>query len=120
MAIRILVPRLGWNMEEGTFVGWLKKDGDFVQAGEMLFELESEKATQEVEAVDSGILRIPADAPQPGQMVPVGATLGYLVAEGEPAPEGVAGAPEPSEPRQPAAASTAEQPAREAQDEAAA
>lgn len=66
-------------MDEGVFVGWLKKDGELVAAGEPLFTLESDKAAQEVEATDSGILRIPADAPKVGDTVSVGAVLGYLV-----------------------------------------
>jgi pyruvate dehydrogenase E2 component (dihydrolipoamide acetyltransferase) len=65
-------------MEEGTFVGWLKKDGEFVKAGEPLFTLEGEKAAQDIEAVDGGILRIPAEAPQPGAIVKVGAIIGHL------------------------------------------
>ena len=86
MAHAIVVPRLGWSMEEGTFVRWLKRDGDTVRRGEALFELEGEKALQEIEAVDDGILRIPPDAPQAGSVVSVGKILGYLVAEGEPLP----------------------------------
>jgi pyruvate dehydrogenase E2 component (dihydrolipoamide acetyltransferase) len=86
VAITITVPRLGWSMEEGTFAGWLKQDGDRVSSGDRLFALESEKATEEVETLDGGILRIPPDAPQPGDTVRVGQALGYLVAEGESAP----------------------------------
>ena len=37
MAIPITIPRLGWNMEEGIFVGWLRRDGDPIQTGETLF-----------------------------------------------------------------------------------
>ena len=59
MAIEIVVPRLDWSMDEGTFVEWLKQDGEFVDAGEMLFELESEKASQEIESFDSGFLHVP-------------------------------------------------------------
>ncbi len=83
MAFEITIPRLGWSMEEGTFVRWLKRDGDAVKPGEALFELEGEKAAQDVEAVDGGILRIPATAPQPGSVVAVGSVVGYLVADGE-------------------------------------
>ncbi len=83
MAIAITVPRLGWTMDEGIFVGWLKKEGDAVKAGEPIFTLESEKAAQEVEATESGILRISPAGPAPGSTVLVGALLGYLVAEGE-------------------------------------
>lgn len=90
MAHPITVPRLGWSMEQGTFLGWKKKDGDFVRAGEVLFELEGEKAAQEIESLDSGILRIPPNAPREGALVPVGVLLGYLVAEGEAMPDEVA------------------------------
>ena len=86
MAIEITVPRLGWNMEEGVFVGWLKRDGDAVKPGEPLFTLEGDKAAQEVEATDGGILRIAADGPQDGETMPVGAVLGYLLAPGEAPP----------------------------------
>src|SRR4051794_10671569 len=83
MPIEITVPRLGWTMEEGTFVAWLKQDGEKVRSGEPLFSLDGDKALQEVEATDSGILRIPPDAPKPGSTVQVGALLGYMVAEDE-------------------------------------
>ena len=83
MAIEITIPRLGWSMEEGIFAGWLKRDGELVRAGDALFSLEGEKATQDVEAIDKGILRIPANAPVTGQTVLVGAMIGYLLQEGE-------------------------------------
>jgi pyruvate dehydrogenase E2 component (dihydrolipoamide acetyltransferase) len=86
MAIEITIPRLGWNMDEGTFVGWLKQDGDAIRAGEMLFTLEGEKATEDIECLDSGILRIPDDAPHPGDKVTVGQVIGHLVKQGESAP----------------------------------
>ena len=66
MPIEIIVPRLGWSMEEGAFVAWLKKDGEHVNAGEALFSIEGDKAVQEIESIDSGILRIAANAPKPG------------------------------------------------------
>jgi pyruvate dehydrogenase E2 component (dihydrolipoamide acetyltransferase) len=86
MASEVTIPRLGWNMDEGTFVGWLKSDGQHVAAGEPLFSLEGDKATQDVESLETGILRIPPDAPKEGEKVTVGALVGYLVAPGEPAP----------------------------------
>ena len=86
MPIKIVVPRLGWSMDEGTFSEWLIKDGEFVNAGDMIFVLEGEKASQEIESFDAGILYIPPDAPQPGANVAVGQLLGYLLAEGEPVP----------------------------------
>jgi pyruvate dehydrogenase E2 component (dihydrolipoamide acetyltransferase) len=79
MAQEIIIPRLGWSMEEGTFVAWLKSEGDFVKRGDALFELEGEKATQEIEAVDEGVLRIPLTGPKPGSIHKVGAIIGYLV-----------------------------------------
>lgn len=91
MAFEITIPRLGWSMEEGIFVRWLKRDGDVVAPGEALFELEGEKAAQDVEAVDGGILRIPPTAPQPNTTVAVGAVIGYLVATGEATPGSSAG-----------------------------
>ena len=79
MAQEIIIPRLGWSMEEGTFIAWLKSEGDFVKRGDALFELEGEKATQEIEAVDEGVLRIPLTGPKPGSVHKVGAIIGYLV-----------------------------------------
>jgi pyruvate dehydrogenase E2 component (dihydrolipoamide acetyltransferase) len=86
MPIAITIPRLGWNMEQGVFVGWLKQDGETIRAGDPLFTLEGEKATQDVEASDPGILRIPATTPRAGDMVAVGALIGYLLAPGEAQP----------------------------------
>ncbi|MCY4588613.1 MAG: dihydrolipoamide acetyltransferase family protein [Bryobacterales bacterium] len=86
MAIEIVVPRLGWSMDKGHFGEWLKKDGQRVSAGDMVFVLEGEKADQEVESFDAGILRIPPGAPKPGDEVVVGQLLAYLVEEGEAAP----------------------------------
>ena len=92
MPFEITIPRLGWSMEEGTFAGWMKKDGDVIRRGDALFELEGEKALQEIEALDDGVLRIPADGPQPGAVLKVGAVIGYLLAEGE----ALAAAPDPA------------------------
>ena len=86
MAIEITLPRLGWSMEEGIFQSWLKKEGEEVQSGEPLFVLESDKAAQEVEATDSGILHIPSHAPQSGEVTKVGRVLGYLLGPGEQPP----------------------------------
>src|SRR5262245_12445635 len=73
-------------MEEGTFVGWLKKDGEAVRPGEPLFGLETEKAAEEGEALDAGTLRLGAGGPAAGGKVKVGDVLAYLVAEGEALP----------------------------------
>lgn len=82
MTIEVVVPRLGWSMDEGTFVEWLKRDGEFVRRGDMLFVIEGDKAAQEVECFDEGFLRIPASAPKSGDRVRVGQTLAHLIADG--------------------------------------
>src|SRR6185295_18682921 len=86
MATEITVPRLGWSMEEAIFSAWLKQDGEMVRAGDLLFAIESDKATQEIESLDAGVLHIPVNAPKPSQQVRVGQVLGYLLADGESAP----------------------------------
>jgi pyruvate dehydrogenase E2 component (dihydrolipoamide acetyltransferase) len=86
MAIPITVPRLGWSMEQGVFVGWLKADGATVRAGEPLFTLESEKATEDIEGFDDGVLHIPADGPRKGGVIAVGAVIGFVLQAGEPIP----------------------------------
>lgn len=83
MPIEIRLPRLGWSMDEGTFLGWLKKSGERVQTGEPLFTLENDKAAQDVEAIDNGWLVIPAGAPKAGDVVKVGELLGYLQSDDE-------------------------------------
>ena len=86
MAEEIAMPRLGWTLEEGTLVEWLKAEGDQVEVGEILFTVESDKALNEIETFSGSILCIPPDAPQPGDTVPVGTLLGYLLEPGETMP----------------------------------
>jgi pyruvate dehydrogenase E2 component (dihydrolipoamide acetyltransferase) len=88
MAIAITIPRLGWNMDQGVFAGWLKRDGEPIRAGDPLFTLEGEKSTQDIEANDQGVLRIAPTAPQAGESVAVGAVIGYLLGPGEADPGG--------------------------------
>jgi pyruvate/2-oxoglutarate dehydrogenase complex dihydrolipoamide acyltransferase (E2) component len=76
MAIEILLPKLGFSMNEGVLAEWLVADGGEVRAGEPLFALESEKSTQEVEASASGVLRIIKPA---GETYEVGTVLGEIV-----------------------------------------
>ncbi len=83
MAVEITIPRLGWNMEEGVFVGWLKQDGEAVNRGDALFTLEGEKATEEIECLDKGILRIAPDGPAAGDKIAVGVVIGYVAAADE-------------------------------------
>jgi pyruvate dehydrogenase E2 component (dihydrolipoamide acetyltransferase) len=84
MATEIKLPRLGQGMESGTVVRWLKQEGDQVEKGEPLYELDTEKVTQEVEADASGVLL--KIAVQEGE-VPVGQTIAVIGEEGEDVPE---------------------------------
>ncbi|MSR32372.1 MAG: 2-oxo acid dehydrogenase subunit E2 [Gemmataceae bacterium] len=78
MTVEIQIPRLGWNMEQGVFLGWLKNEGDLVRAGEPLFTLEGDKAAQEIEALETGVLRLASKGPKEGETVLVGAVIGRL------------------------------------------
>jgi pyruvate dehydrogenase E2 component (dihydrolipoamide acetyltransferase) len=89
MAHEITIPRLGWSMEEGVLGEWLKVPGERVQAGDSLFTLEGEKAAQDIAALDTGILCLPADAPRTGDTVKVGQVIGFLLAKGESPPASV-------------------------------
>ena len=94
MATNVILPRLGQGMETGTIVKWLKSEGDTVEKGEPLFEVDTDKATQEVEAEASGVLLQISVA---SGEVPVGQTIALI---GEPG-ETVAAGPDPSEPKAP-------------------
>ncbi|HEV3439631.1 MAG TPA: dihydrolipoamide acetyltransferase family protein [Gemmata sp.] len=107
MPIAVTVPRLGWNMEEGTFIEWLKADGDTVRSGDTVFRLEGEKSVEEIESLDAGVLHIPADGPKPGDRVLVGVTIGYLLQAGESVPGQQPTPPEPVTVRNEPAASPA-------------
>ncbi|MBV9851676.1 MAG: pyruvate dehydrogenase complex E1 component subunit beta [Armatimonadetes bacterium] len=88
------MPKMGDAMEEGTLVSWRKQDGESVQAGEVIAEIETDKSNVEVEAEDSGVLRIQA---QPGTVVPVGqaiATIGDAEAKASPPAPNAGGAGE--------------------------
>lgn len=80
MATEIKLPRLGQGMESGTIVKWLKSEGDQVQKGEPLYELDTDKVTQEVEADASGVLLKIAVAE--GE-VEVGKTIAVIGEQGE-------------------------------------
>ena len=56
MATNILMPALSPTMEQGRLAKWLKKEGDSVRSGDVLAEIETDKATMEVEAIDDGTL----------------------------------------------------------------
>ena len=75
MAVEILLPKIGFSMQEGQIAEWLVKDGDQVSEGQPLFSLEADKSTNEVEAPASGTLKIVA---QTGETYEVGTVLGYI------------------------------------------
>jgi pyruvate dehydrogenase E2 component (dihydrolipoamide acetyltransferase) len=90
VATEVILPRLGQGMESGTIVRWLKAEGEPVTKGEPLFELDTDKVTQEVEAEAAGVLLKIAVAE--GE-VPVGQTVAFIGAEGEDVPDVAAAAP---------------------------
>ncbi|MDJ0387271.1 pyruvate dehydrogenase complex dihydrolipoamide acetyltransferase [Roseomonas sp. E05] len=92
MATNILMPALSPTMTEGTLARWLKKEGEPVKAGDIIAEIETDKATMEFEAVDEGILgKILVQDGTEG--VKVNDPIGILVEEGEAVPEGAGAAP---------------------------
>ncbi|MFN5961784.1 MAG: pyruvate dehydrogenase complex dihydrolipoamide acetyltransferase [Verrucomicrobiota bacterium] len=100
MATIIEMPKLSDTMTEGTLVKWLKKEGDKVAVGDVLAEVETDKATMEMAANDDGILgKIYVTA---GSKAVLGAALAVLVEEGEAVPEAPA-AKAPVKPAAPAA-----------------
>lgn len=86
MAAAIILPKQGWSMDEALFVEWLKDAGERVAAGEPLFSVETDKAIQEIEALDSGVLHRLPDGPQADDAVKIGDVIGYLLEPGEAAP----------------------------------
>src|SRR6266536_3864459 len=84
MADEVKLPRLGQGMEAGTIVKWLKSEGEQVEKGEPLYELDTDKVTQEVEAEASGVLL--KIAVREGE-VPVGRTIAVIGEQGEAVPE---------------------------------
>jgi len=82
MPIDILMPALSPTMEKGNLAKWLKKEGDAIKAGDVIAEIETDKATMEVEAVDEGILA-KIIVPEGSQDVPVNQLIAVIAGEGE-------------------------------------
>jgi len=93
MPIQILMPALSPTMTEGTLARWLKQAGDVVTAGDLIAEIETDKATMEIEAVDEGVMGRHLVA-EGAEGVPVNTPIAVLLAEGEEdsAPGGALGA----------------------------
>ena len=90
MALSVVMPALEMAQETGKLVSWLKKEGEPVRKGEMLLEVETDKAVVEVEAAGDGILA--GVTAKEGDVIPVGQTIAWLVKEGE-APPSTTSAP---------------------------
>lgn len=75
MATEVLLPKLGFSMNEGELVEWIVADGGAVTAGDPLFSVESDKSTNEVESPASGTLKI---LKQAGETYPVGTVIGEI------------------------------------------
>jgi pyruvate dehydrogenase E2 component (dihydrolipoyllysine-residue acetyltransferase) len=113
VAEQVILPRLGQGMESGTIVRWLKSEGDAVEKGEPLYELDTDKVTQEVEADVAGVLlKILVEEGE----VPVGTPVAFLGEAGEEPPaisgEPEMASPEPEPQHQAVAKEENEQPAR--------
>jgi pyruvate dehydrogenase E2 component (dihydrolipoamide acetyltransferase) len=104
MPINILMPALSPTMEKGNLAKWLKKEGDKVKSGDVIAEIETDKATMEVEAVDEGTLA-KILVPEGTQDVPVNDVIAVLAGDGEDVKAAGAGAA--SAPPKPAAAAEA-------------
>src|SRR6476646_6610488 len=82
MPTNILMPALSPTMEKGNLARWLKKEGDSVKSGDVIAEIETDKATMEYEAVDEGTLA-KIVVPEGTQDVPVNQVIAVLAGEGE-------------------------------------
>src|SRR6266496_96754 len=91
MPINILMPALSPTMEKGNLAKWLKKEGDPVKAGDIIAEIETVKATMEVEAADEGVLA-KIVVPEGTADVPVNQLIAVLAGEGEDVKAAAAGA----------------------------
>ena len=110
MATNVVMPQMGYDMREGTVVRWYKQEGETVDRGEVIADIETDKATVEFEAYTGGVLgRIVAE---PGVAVPVGELIAIITEPGESVPEVAAPAPSsaPAAPAAPAPAPAAAEP----------
>src|SRR6187402_3514104 len=91
MPINITMPALSPTMEEGNLAKWLVKEGDTVKSGDVIAEIETDKATMEVEAVDEGTIA-KIVVPEGTADVPVNQVIAVLAGEGEDVKSAAAGA----------------------------
>jgi len=109
MAIELKMPALSPTMEEGTLAKWLVKEGDTVKSGDILAEIETDKATMEFEAVDEGVVG-QILVPEGTEGVKVGTVIAVIGADGDAAPAPAQAAPVQDAVPVPAAAPLAERP----------
>src|SRR5712671_821112 len=111
MPVNILMPALSPTMEKGNLAKWFKKEGDKVKPGDVIAEIETDKATMEYEAIDEGTLA-KIVVPEGTQDVPVKALIAVLAEEGEDVKAAAAGAGtgapavKPAPPAKPTSAAT--------------
>jgi len=75
MSVEVLLPKIGFSMNEGTLSEWLVKDGARVEEGQPIFSIESDKSVQEIESPASGAIKIIAEA---GEVYEVGTVLAQI------------------------------------------
>src|SRR5215469_7288036 len=110
MPINILMPALSPTMERGNLAKWLKKEGEAVKTGDVIAEIETDKATMEYEAVDDGVMA-KIVVPEGTSDVPVNQLIAVLAEEGEDVKVAAAAAGKGAAPPKPAAAPPATSPA---------
>ena len=94
MASEVIMPQMGFDMKEGTLVRWIKREGDEVASGEIIAEIETDKAVVEIEAFDSGVLR--QTLIDEGTTVPVGEVIAVIAGADEEVAERPAPAASPA------------------------
>ena len=90
MATEVILPKVDMAMESGIIHAWKVAEGDAVKAGDLLFEIETDKANMEIEAPAAGVLG--KILVREGVVIPVGAVVAYITAPGEAIPQGAAAA----------------------------
>jgi pyruvate dehydrogenase E2 component (dihydrolipoamide acetyltransferase) len=103
MPTPVFMPKFEMTQESGTVLAWLKDEGEYVEKGEALLEIETDKATMEVESPATGILA--AISAEPGQVVPIATPIAYILKDGE-SLDSAAGLPAPAAADQPSHQST--------------
>src|SRR5499425_464795 len=91
---KVVMPKLSDAMESGKIIKWLKKEGDRIQGGDILAEVETDKADVEMEAFGAGVLR--KILVGPGDSVPVGSLIAVIAEPNEDIASVIAGAPAPA------------------------